>query len=258
MSKYSDMLDFTGKTVIVTGGLSGAGRKISEVFVDCGATLIITYNSSAAAAESFMADHPGADVNFYQLDQSSPVSISSFVNALTDKKVSVNCLVNNAGIYPSKDIDNLTCDDWDAMMNTNARGPFLLAQALRPLMVSGSSIVNISSLNATNPARALAHYGVSKAAVEMLTRNQAQAFGPDIRVNCIAPGLIYKAGQDEFIPGWTDSYKERSPLHKLVYAEDIGMTCLYLASSLSGAITGETLAVDCGIQLAPCFYNDIK
>lgn len=251
------MLNFTGKNVIVTGGLSGAGRKISDVFADCDATLFITYNHSAAAAEQFKADHPDCNVYFYKLDQSIPEDIEAFADKLKAQGIAVDVLVNNAGIYPSKDINNLTCADWDDMLNTNARGPFLLAQAMRPFMTSGSSIINISSLNATNPARALAHYGVSKAAVEMLTKNQAQAFGPEVRVNCIAPGLIYKKGQDEFIPGWTDSYKERSPLHRLVYAEDIGMTCLYLASELSSAITGQTIAVDCGIQLAPCFYNDV-
>ena len=109
-----------------------------------------------------------------------------------------------------------------------------------------------------NPARKLAHYGISKAAVEMMTRSQAQAYGPEVRVNCIAPGLIFKQGQEEFIPGWTESYKERSPLHKLVLAEEIGKTCLFLASDLSSAITGQTITVDCGIQLAPCFYNELE
>ncbi len=274
MSKYADMLDFTGKIVIITGGLSGAGRKISDVFAECGASLILTYNHSAKASEDFIASHPDCDVSFCKLDQRSPESITDFTSSVKEildshsKKVTasssdaseyatISCLINNAGIYPSKDINDLTGSDWDEMMETNARGPFLLGQSLKPLMSANSSIINISSLNATNPARALAHYGASKAAIEMLTKSQAQAFGPEIRVNCIAPGLIFKPGQDEFIPGWTDSYKERSPLGKLVDPEDIGMTCLYLASDLSAAITGQTIAVDCGIQLAPCFYNEV-
>ncbi len=255
MNKYSNMLDFTGKVVVVTGGLSGAGLRISEVFAEAGATLIITYKSSAAASESFALKHPTCDAHFFRLDQSDPESVEDF--ACEVARFQIACLVNNAGIYPSKDILELGCGDWDIMMDTNARGPFLLAQALRPYMADGSSIVNISSLNATNPARAIAHYGVSKAAVEMLTKVQAQAFGPSIRVNCIAPGLIYKEGQDEFIPGWSESYRERSPLHRLVEAADLGTTCLYLASVLAAAVTGEVLAVDCGIRLAPCFYNEV-
>ena len=256
MNKYAQAVDFTGKTVVVTGALSGAGREIAKVFIEAGADVVLTYNRSAGAGESLRAEYPDAAMRFCRLDQSDPEAIGNFARELAEAGVRVDCLVNNAGIYPAIDIDELTVDDWDAMLDTNTRGPFFLARALKPLMNKGASIINISSINATNPARKLAHYGISKAAVEMMTRNQAQAYGADIRVNCIAPGLIFKEGQDEFIPGWTDSYKERSPLHKLVYAEEIGKTCLFLASDLASAITGQTITVDCGIMLAPCFFND--
>lgn len=266
MSKYTDMVDMTGKTVIVTGGLSGAGRAISEVFIESGADMILTYNHSSAAAEEMFSSHPDSRISCYHLDQSDIGSIEEFSDELKRSGITVDCLINNAGIYPAKAIDEITPDEWDDMMQTNARGVFFLCKCLKPLMAgtsddkdqSYSSIINISSINADNPARALAHYGASKAAVEMLTRSLAQAYGSDnIRVNCIAPGLIYKPGQDEFIPGWTDSYKERSPLHKLVMPEEIGKTCLFLASGLASALTGQTITVDCGITLAPCFYNEI-
>ena len=118
-------------------------------------------------------------------------------------------------------------------------------------------IINISSINAVNPARKLAHYGASKAAVEMMTRSQAQAYGPEIRVNCIAPGLLFKDGQDEYIPGWADSYRDRSALSKLVDPEEIGRLCLILASDLTSAVTGQIITADCGVSLAPYFYNEI-
>ena len=142
------------------------------------------------------------------------------------------------------------------MLDVNAKGVFFLSQKIRPLMKRGS-MINISSINASNPARRLAHYGASKAAVEMMTRSQAQAYGPDIRVNCNAPGLIFKEGQDEYIPGWSDSYRERSALGKLVDPEEIGRLCLFLASDLSGAVTGQIITADCGVSLAPYFYNEI-
>lgn len=257
MNKYAEALDFSGKNVIVTGGLSGAGKEIARVFIESGANVILTYHHSAGAAKDFLEEYPDKAICFFKLDQSDIGSIEAFAYVLKEADITVDCLVNNAGIYPARDIDDIEPEDWDAMLDTNTRGPFFLAKSLRPLMSEGSSIINISSINATNPSRNLAHYGISKAGIEMMTRAQAQAYGPSVRVNCIAPGLIYKEGQDEFIPGWADSYKERSPLHKLVYAEEIGKTCLFLASDLASAVTGQTITVDCGIQLAPCFFNEI-
>lgn len=256
MNRYADMLDFSGRTVIVTGGLSGAGRSIADVFIESGARVIMTYNSSEAAAEEVREKWPGRDLLFMRLDTGSMESIDAFISELKAQDISPDCLVNNAGIYPAKDIDSVTPEEWDRMLDVNAKGVFFLSQKIRPLMKRGS-MINISSINASNPARRLAHYGASKAAVEMMTRSQAQAYGPDIRVNCIAPGLIFKEGQDEYIPGWSDSYRERSALGKLVDPEEIGRLCLFLASDLSGAVTGQIITADCGVSLAPYFYNEI-
>lgn len=258
MNRYAEMLDLRGSKAVITGALSGAGEYIAHAFADAGASLILTYNSSGEAAEGFRRRHPDCDAAFLRLDQSDTDSVSDFVSALADRGETIDCLVNNAGIYPAKDILRITPDDWDRMIDTNTKGPFFLSQRLLPLMKRGASIINISSLNATNPSRDLAHYGISKAAVEMMTKNLAQACGDKVRVNCIAPGLIFKEGQDRFIPGWADSYRERSPLHKLVEPDEIARTCLFLASELSSAITGQTIAVDCGIQLAPCFANELR
>ena len=256
MSRYSEMLDFTGKCVIVTGALSGAGRDIAGAFIESGADVILTYNRSGSAADEFKKQWPGRNMRFMQLDQSSNASIDAFAAALKADGVKVDCLVNNAGIYPSKDITQITEAEWDAMMDTNAKGVFFLTKAVIPLMEKGT-VINVSSINATNPSRWIAHYGMSKAAVEMMTRAEAASYGSNIRVNCIAPGLIYKEGQDEYIPGWSDSYKERSPLHRLVTAEELGRICLFLASDLSSVITGQIITADCGIMLSPCFYNSL-
>lgn len=257
MSRFADMLDLSGKTVIVTGGLSGAGRAIADVFIESGADVIMTYKSSGAACEKVAAKWPGRKLEFMELDTGSMESIEDFVKILEEKGVTVDCLVNNAGIYPAKNIDDVTPEEWDSMLDVNAKGVFFLTQKIRPLMKKGA-IINISSINAANPAKNLAHYGASKAAVEMITRSQAQAYGPDIRVNCIAPGLIFAEGQDEFIPGWADSYRERSALGKLVYPEEIGKLCLILASDLTSPVTGQVITADCGVSLAPYFYNELK
>ena len=168
----------------------------------------------------------------------------------------IDFLVNNAGIYPAKPLMDVSESDWDAMLDCNTKGVFFLSREAAKRMKEGGAIVHISSINATNPAGQLAHYGISKAAVEMMTRNMAQVFGPmGVRVNCVAPGLIWKEGQEKWIPGWRESYCERAPLGRLVQAEDVGNTCAFLCSPLASAVTGQVLTVDCGVLLAPCFDN---
>ena len=257
MSDYPSLLSFKGKNVVITGGVSGAGRQIAEVFLQAKANVIATYYHSEAEALRMKEEHVDDPLTLYQLDLAKTESIQAFCTFLKETFGRIDVLVNNAGIYPARSLDLISEEDWDSMLNINTKGVFFLSRKISKLMEKGS-IINISSINATNPAENLIHYGVSKAGVEMLTRCFAQKLGPNIRVNCIAPGLIYKEGQEKFIPGWRESYSERSALHRLVYAEEIGRVALFFASDLSSAVTGETLTVDCGVNLAPYFDNHLK
>lgn len=247
-------IDFKGKNILITGGASGAGRCIVKQFAKTGANIIFTYNHSKDMADSLI-EELGNNVKGYYLDQSKVENITSGIDEIVKDMGKIDILVNNAGIYPARDMMDITEEDWDNMMDTNSKATFFLNRYVYQNMNDKSSIINISSINATNPAGGLLHYGTSKAAVEMITKCLAMEFGPKTRVNCIAPGLIYKKGQEEWIPGWTESYKERSPLHSLVYGEDVGNTAVFLASDLSSAITGQIITVDCGITLTPCFDN---
>ena len=243
-------LGLENKTVLITGGASGAGKKIVDVFVKAGATVALTYHRSTSGKLP-------KNVRAYPLDQRDVSQIRELFQTVKKDLGKIDVLVTNAGIYPAKSMNKISQEDWDEMMETNARSVFFLNREAARHMKSGS-IINISSINAVNPASKLIHYGASKAAVEMITRCMAVELGPKIRVNCIAPGLIYKKGQEEFIPGWTESYCERSALHRLVKAEEIGKTALFLASDLSSAITGQTITVDCGVSLAPYFNNHLE
>ena len=241
-------VDFKDKIVLITGGNSGAGETIVKEFLKTGATVLTTYNSSLPKSE---------DVRSYRYDQSDLDSVRQLVKKIINEYEKVDILVNNAGIYPARSLDKMSERDYDEMFDTNTKGVFFLSREIAKHMKDGS-IINISSINATNPASKLIHYGMSKAAVEMATRCLAYELGPDIRVNCIAPGLIYKEGQEKFIPGWSESYKERSALKRLVYPEDIADTAIFLASDLAKAVTGQVITVDCGVSLAPYFYNYVE
>lgn len=241
-------IDFKDKIVLISGGCSGAGEGIAECFYKSGATVLTTYNHSLPHDQRYRA---------YRYDQRDLASIKKLVEEVIGDQGKIDVLVNNAGIYPARSLNNISEEDYDAMMDINTKGVFFLSREFSKHMRKGS-IINISSINASNPASRLIHYGMSKAAIEMETKCLAYELGPDIRVNCIAPGLIYKEGQEKFIPGWTESYVERSALKRLVYPEDIGNTALFLASDLSKAITGQIITVDCGVSLAPYFYNEVE
>ena len=243
-------INFKDKVVLITGGCSGAGRGIVKQFVKTGCKLAVTYNSTAP--EELLKEYP--DIRAYKYNQANINEIKPLLDSIINDFGKIDVLVNNAGIYPAKKIDDISEDDYDQMLDTNTKGIFFLSREVAKLMKEGS-IINISSINATNPASKLIHYGMSKAAIEMETRCLAYEYGPNIRVNCIAPGLIYKEGQEKWIPGWRESYSERAALHRLVMPEEIGNTAIFLASDLASALTGQILTVDCGVSLAPYFDN---
>ena len=258
MMELGRLLDFTGKTALITGGARGAGAAIVRQFARTGANVAFTYHGGAEdaqkLAEELRAD--GAKIEAFRFNQSDLSAAPALLDQVEKSFGSVDFLVNNAGIYPAKPLMEISEADWDQMLDCNTKGVFFLSREAAKRMKNGGAIVQISSINATNPASQLAHYGISKAAVEMMTRNMAQVFGPmGIRVNCVSPGLIWKEGQEKFIPGWRESYCERAPLGRLVQAEDVGSVCAFLCSPLASAVTGQVLTVDCGVLLAPCFDN---
>jgi len=252
------LLHLSGKTALITGGARGAGVAIVRQFARAGANVAFTYRGGEAEAQALTEElrHGGVKAQAFFFDQSDISSVPALLDAVEETFGTVDYLVNNAGIYPAKPLMKVTPSDWDDMFLCNTKGVFFLSREAAKRMQNGGAIVHISSINALNPADQLAHYGMSKAAVEMMTRNMAQSFGPmGVRVNCVAPGLIWKEGQEKFIPGWRESYCERAPLGRLVQGEDVGNACLFLCSPLSSAITGQVLTVDCGVLLSPCFDN---
>ena len=258
MKELGRLLDFSGKTALITGGTRGAGVAIARQFARAGANLALTCYGGAEdiqdTVEALRAE--GGRVEVFEFDQSADGSAADLLDAVEAAFGTVDFLVNNAGIYPSKPIMDVTEADWDSMLDCNTKGVFFLSREAAKRMKNGGAIVNISSINAVNPAGQLVHYGISKAGVEMMTRCMAQSFGSmGVRVNCVAPGLIWKEGQEKFIPGWRESYCERAPLGRLVQAEDVGNACAFLCSPLASAVTGQVLTVDCGVLLAPCFDN---
>lgn len=243
--------NFNNKTVLITGGGSGLGKTIVGTFKKLGANVVFTYNSSIDSAKTLEREN----VRAYKFNQGNLDEIEPLVNSIMNDYGHIDVLINNAGIYPGKTISEITEKDFDEMIAVNTKGVFFLSRCVADNMKQGS-IINISSINATNPGKILAHYGMSKAGVEMQTRSMAVEYGPNIRVNCIAPGLINRQGIENNIPVWVESYSQRAILKHLVEPEEVANTCAFLASDLSSGITGQVITVDCGVSLAPYFNNE--
>lgn len=254
----TNAVDYTGKTVVITGAAQGSGAGIAKRFAEAGADVVITYNRNDKAAQEKVAEFRkmGSKAAAYHLNQLDTETVDTVIQQIYQDYGRIDCLVNNAGIYPHQNVLDMTEQEWDAMMNSNARGAFFVSQRVAKVMKEqgGGAIINISSINATNPSDTLVHYGASKAAVEMITRGLAHSLGKyGIRVNCIAPGLIDAPGLDRNVPGWRESYSSRAPLGRIATPADMGNVCIFLGSELASFVTGQIISVDGGVLLAPCY-----
>jgi NAD(P)-dependent dehydrogenase (short-subunit alcohol dehydrogenase family) len=248
------LLDLSEKVVIVTGGGSGVGRGVALRFAEAGARVVTHYHSSAAGAEAAVQaiTASGGQVTSYQGDLSDPGAAAGLIAHAVAAFGRVDALINNAGIYPLASVLDMTMEQWDTLMNANLRSVFLCTQAAARQMIaqaSGGAIVNITSIEAENPAPNHSHYNASKGGVLMYTRAAANELGRHgIRVNAVAPGLIWKGGIEQTWPDGVTRWRRAAPLGRLGMPEDVADACLFLVSPAARWITGASLTVDGGVM----------
>jgi 3-oxoacyl-[acyl-carrier protein] reductase/pteridine reductase len=164
-----------------------------------------------------------------------------------DRLGQLDLVVNNAAVFESVALDRLSLDQWDAVFETNARGPFLVArEALVHLREVEGRIVNIGSLGGIHAWAGHAHYCASKAALHMLTQAMAKAFAPAVSVNCVAPGWIE---MDEVGGVQGAGFAAKTPMQRNGRVEDVAQAVLFFATG-PAFVTGQILAVDGGLGLA--------
>src|SRR6202045_102790 len=236
-----------GKTVLVTGAAKRIGRAIALGFAEQGANVAITYGASADEAEETvqaLAEHD-VEAMSVRCDLRDPEDIRQTVSAVVEEFGRLEILVNNAGIFESVALEEISLEQWDRMFDTNTRGPFLMAQAAYPhLRAASGRIINIGSLGGTHPWATHAHYCTSKAALHMLSQTMAKAWAPEISVSCIAPGMIV---QGEVGAGY-EEFARRTPMKRNGRAEDVAAAAVFFATG-PHFITGQLLAVDGGLGL---------
>jgi 2-dehydro-3-deoxy-D-gluconate 5-dehydrogenase len=256
--------DLNGKSAIVTGGAMGIGFGICKRFVQAGANVLLAdvVGSAAEAAAQKLQGSRGKAFAI-QADVSADGVGERIVSKCMELFGSVDILVNNAGIYPISPILQMTPDFFDKVYRINLKGLVFISRAAGAKMVErgkGGKIINISSIDAFHPTSVgLGAYDTSKGGVTMFTKSLALELAPHwITVNSIAPGGIATEGTSKPLAGMTEeqtnqmmkAFLARIPLARMGAPDDIGKVALFLASSASDYITGQTIIVDGGMLLS--------
>jgi 3-oxoacyl-[acyl-carrier protein] reductase len=245
----------TGKVAVVTGASKGIGAAIAKHLADEGTAVVVNYASSKEGAERVVAEITGKGgraiaVRANVAQQADIERLFAETQKAFDK---LDILVNNAGVYEFAPLENVTAGHFHKMFDLNVLGLILASkEAVKYFGSSGGSIVNISSVAATARLPNASVYSATKAAVDAVTRTLAQELGPrKIRVNAINPGMVETEGVHA--TGIADSdfrkaTESQTPLGRIGQPQDIAPAAVFLASSDSAWITGETLTISGGLR----------
>lgn len=253
------LLDFSGKVAVITGSGSGLGQGIAARFAQAGAAVVIHYRTSASGADQLLQrlKDQGARVMVQGGDLTQPAAAADLMASAVEHFGRLDVLVNNAGTFPLHSLMEMTPEQWSAVVDANLLTVHLCTQAAARHMKEqgdGGAIVNITTIEAENPAPLHAHYDAAKGGVLMYTRAAANELAPyGIRVNAVAPGLIWREGIEQAWPDGVERWHKAAPLQRLGMPEDVADACLFLASSAARWITGTSLTVDGGVMTHQIF-----
>jgi NAD(P)-dependent dehydrogenase (short-subunit alcohol dehydrogenase family) len=247
---------FFGRRVMVTGAAAGIGRAVADALAEKGARLVLADRDVGGLekARAALAER-GAEVATVALDVTDAATIGPSVAAAVVLG-KIDGLVNCAGVYPNTPFLETSIEEWDRVLETNLRGPFLVTQAIAKHMVESrvaGAIVNLSSTASLLARPGIAHYGASKAGLNQLTRVLAVELAPHrIRVNAVLPGVIatetvLTAASDKATE--MEAKLQRIPLARLGEPGEVVPMILFLLSDEASYVTGGLYNVDGGFSL---------
>lgn len=239
------LLNLRGRHILVTGASGNIGRGMALRLREAGANVLIHYHRNAASARDLAQRLGDAPIVAADLSDESAVA------ELFDQHP-VDDVVNNAASQPIALLADMTLADWQAMLRTNLDSAFLVTrEAARRWREAGreGAVVNIASIEASDPAEGHAHYATTKAGLVMFTRAAALEYGgAGIRVNAVSPGLIDRDGLEADWPDGVQRWRDRAPLQRLGTPNDVADAVLFLLSPAARWISGVNLVVDGGMS----------
>jgi 3-oxoacyl-[acyl-carrier protein] reductase len=238
-------MELTGAAVVVTGGRGGLGSRICEAFLAAGGKVMAVdvIPANGGRIVSGVVQRQG--------DTASGEGSTALVESALAEFGRIDVLVNNAGInqwVEFDDLDGMTDELWDRILDTNLKGPWLCSKAVAPVMQRQQQgrIVSVASIAGLRPSGSSIAYAISKAGVIHLTRCLAVALGPHVLVNAVAPGLMEGTGMTANLSNaFIDDTKRVSVLGRSAKLEDVAAQIVAFARS--DTITGQTVAVDAGV-----------
>ena len=244
------------KVAIITGSSRGIGYSVAKLFINEGARVALCgskLESAEKAVKKLMEIYPEADILPLGVDVSNTQSIKDAVAATMKRWNRVDILVNNAGITSTKQIFEMTDEDFDSVIRINLAGAFKCIREVAPIMKDqgGGSIINTSSMVGTNGGKMQTAYSSSKFGINGLTKSCAKELGPyNIRVNAVAPGVV---GTDMVAQSVSEKMMETlktlTPLGRMADPDELASAYVYLASDESSFTTGTIIHVDGGIVM---------
>lgn len=241
------------KTCVLTGGASGIGKAVVRRFVEEGAEILIADIDINAAAQ--LASEFGDSVTAVQCDVGSEEQVKNVAKIAYERWPQVDILVNNAGSELNRSYDETTTEEWDRVLDTDLKGPWLMCKHLVPPMVTrgSGSVINIASLNGLVGFPLSTAYGSAKGGLVIFTRDMAiELAATGVRINCVCPGVIATPMMER----WTDKMPDKAeaqemlrgtmPIGRMGTADEVAGAILFFASDDSTLCQGAVLSVDGG------------
>ena len=244
------MGDMTGQVALVTGGVRGIGRAISERLHARGVKVAAGYSGNKEAAERFCADHPGSSV--HQGNIGSSADCERVIGEVLDQHGRLDILVNNAGITIDKTVRRMTAEDWDRVVHVNLSGAFYLSRAILQHMLDRGygRIVNISSVIGSSGNIGQANYAAAKSGMFGLTMSLAlETARKGITVNSVTPGYITTDMTAAVPAAAMEKVIAKIPAGRVGEPDEVARVVEFLADPDSGYITGQVYAVNGGLYM---------
>ena len=258
-----DLMDMSGRTVLITGAAGSLGCIISDTIAELGANLFLIDRpeSDFDKLKNILSNHNAREVFYLTCDLEDQVERNNLFNEIKSYTNNINVLINNAAYIGASNLDGWnvpfeqqSVETWNRALEVNLTAAFDLSKQFSKLLrkSGNANIINVGSIygllgpnwnlyegtTMSNPAA----YAVSKGGLIQLTRWLATSLAPDIRVNCVSPGGILRNQPKDFI----EKYQAMTPLGRMAQEEDFRGVFAYLASDLSKYVTGQNLIVDGG------------